>query len=347
MTWRKLSWLAGVTVLAVAVAASLVVREERSVAGAARVSAPFFPKLAEKPDAVAHLRISTADYELALRRSGDAWLAENMGGYPVKASDAVRVVNSLASMRTFEPKTDDPSLFPAIQVEPPDGEGARSALVSVEGPDGEPLADAVVGMASSSIGFNPRGGTFMRRPDENRAWLVEGRIDLPPTKAEWFEPIVHIPGTEVKRITLFSGETMLLDAVKQQDEAATYRLAFLADRFSRPGVTPNQSGIKRIGLGIVSTSFKSARPSSEVDFSGDRRRIRFETQDGLTLEVRIAEADGATWVGYEASAQSGSAGEAKAAEIRDRTENWAFLLPEHRLAPLQVEVEELVQPAAP
>jgi len=347
MIWKTLPWLAGVTVLAVGVAAALVAREERSVAGATRVSEPFFPELAERPEAIEHLRISTANYDLVLRRSGEAWLAENMGGYPVKGSDVSRVVNSLAFLRTFEPKTDDPALYPAIQVEPPGQEGARSALVSAEGPDGEPLAEAVIGMASSSIGFNPRGGTFLRRPDEARAWLVEGRIDLPGTKAEWFEPIVHIPGNEVRRVAILSGETMLLDAVKQQDEAGTYRLAYLADRFSKPGVVPNQSGIKRIGLGIVSTEFEAARPAAEVDFSGETRSIRFETQDGLVLEVRIAEADGASWVGYEASAKGGSAGAAKAAEIRARTENWAFRLPEHRLAPLLVNVEDLIQPAAP
>ena len=347
MTWRTLPWLAGITALAVAVAIAMLVREQQSVAGATRVSAPFFPELAARPEAVEHLRISTAEYELALRRSGEAWLAENMGGYPVKAGDVSRLISSLAFMRTFEAKTDDPALYPVIGVQPLNKEGARSALVSAEGPEGVALAEAVIGTASSSIGFNPRGGTFLRRPDEARAWLVEGRVDLPATRAEWFEPIVHIPGTDVRRITIFSGTTMLLDAVKQQDDAGTYRLAYLADRFSGPGVTPDQSSIKRIGLGIVSTEFETARPAAEVDFSEEARRIRFETHDAMVLEVRLAEVDGVTWVGYEASAESGSSGEAKAAAIRALTENWVFQLPEQRLAPLLVEVGDLVQSGVP
>ena len=194
-------------------------------------------------------------------------------------------------MRAMEPKTDDPALYPAIAVEPPDQAEARSALIEAGGPDGAPLAQAVVGIRSASIGFNPLGGMFVRRPDEARAWLVEGSVDLPDEASAWFEPIVHVPGTDVRRVTIYDGGMMRFDAVKEAGEGSTYRLAHLADALAKPGVEADDSAVKQLGLGIISTQFDAAKRLSDIPFPADARRIVFETKGEAAMRFDDRAAD--------------------------------------------------------
>ena len=335
--------LAAFTALSVGVAAALLVADQRSNAGQEATREPFFPQLSRDPEAAAQVSVRQAGYDLVLRREEGRWLAETMGSYPVRPNAVERLVGGLAAMRAMEPKTDDPALYPAIAVEPPDQAEARSALIEVDGPDGAPLAEAVVGIRSASIGFNPLGGMFVRRPDEARAWLVEGSVDVPDEASAWFEPIVHVPGPDVRRVTIYDGAMMRFDAVKEAGEGSTYRLAHLADAFAKPGVEADDSAIKQMGLGIVSTQFDAAKRLSDIPFPVDARRIVFETKGGMVLQISLADADGKTWVAYRATAPEGSADVQRASDIRARTEGWAFLLPEHRLAPLRVKVEDLVR----
>src|ERR687894_588176 len=74
-------------------------------------------------------------------------------------------------------------------------------LVPAYAADGAVLASVILGKASSSIGFNPLGGTFVREPDEAQSWLAEGQVTVPPYLSDWFDAIVHIPGPDIRRIT--------------------------------------------------------------------------------------------------------------------------------------------------
>ena len=347
MNRKRLPWLVAATALTVAVAGVLLVVDRPAQPSRAAADEPLFASLAADLDEVDAAMIETPRYRLELRKSGGDWVAANLGSYPVRQVTADRLVSSLALARAYEAKTDDPALHAAIGVEFPDGDGIGSTLVSVENAGGDILASAVVGLRSSSIGFSPLGGTFIRRPDEERAWLVQGTIEIPPEQDAWFDPIVHVPGTEVRRVSIFAGRERLFEATKGQDASSTYALTYVSDRLSRPGVTADDSAVKQIGLGIVSTRFTEVRPASDMQLPADARRIRFETGSGMVLDVTLADADAGTWLLYEASAPEGSAGAAQAAEITERTAGWAFRVPDYRLAPLQVEVADLLTEAEP
>jgi hypothetical protein len=101
---------------------------------------------------------------------------------------------------------------------------------------------------------------------------------------------------------------------------------------------------------IVSTTFDDARPKDSVTIAPDARTVRYETRNGLRLDITLATADGGIWVIYNATAIADTAA-AQAADIQARTANWAFKLPIGRVTTLSRDILQLVtvpiQPVTP
>jgi hypothetical protein len=109
-----------------------------------------------------------------------------------------------------------------------------------------------------------------------------------------------------------------------------------------PGAVANDQALKKMALGILETRFDDVKRAADFDAPVEPRRLRFETEEGMTLELEIVSAN-APWVRYRVTAPPGSAAASRAAEIDRRTRDWVVLLPEHRAAPLSVEVSDLIQ----
>ncbi len=343
MTPKAFLTLAILTGVAVVGAGVAVVAEQRASVVAKPGDEPMFPAVANDPGAVASLTIKGASYSLALAKQGNVWVASDMGNYPVKTGPVAQLVSGIAALKPFEAKTDDPALYPDIDVVEP-AEGNRATAVTAKNAAGQTVADLIVGKLSRSIGFNPLGGTFIRRPSEAQAWLAEGQIVLPNSMADWFDSIVHIPGPDITRVAVLEGDTLVFDAEKIDLTTGDYELRTLDAKYQREdGLVAADNAIKAVSTGVVSTTFESARPEADLVRGPDSRTIRFAVKDGMQLEVRLGEVNGETWVAYSATAPAGSDGEARAKTISDRTAGFAFKLPSYRITPLQRPVADLVE----
>ncbi len=343
MTPRAFITIAALTGVAVIAAGWALVQEQRASVIVRPDDAPMFPAIASDPDAIRTIEIQGRNYQLALNRQGDEWVAPAMGNYPVKAGPIGQMVAGIASLKPFEAKTDNPEFYAAIGVQDPAPDNPATAIIA-RGENGQPLADMVVGRPSRSIGFNPLGGTFIRRRGEAQTWLAEGVVVVPGLLSDWFDSVVHIPGPDIKRITILEGDTVVFDAEKTDLVAGRYTLLTLDPKYaSEEGLVAADNAVKGVATGVVSTTFESARAESELVRGPDARTIRFLTREDMQLEVRIGEIDGETWVAYSATAPAGGPGEAKAKTISDRTAGFAFKLPTYRTTPLLRQVAELVE----
>jgi hypothetical protein len=342
MSFRAFIVLAAVTLVAVAGAAWAVVAEHFASSGQDLAEAPLFPALADNAGAVERVAIKAPNYELTVERRGDEWVASELGDYPTKAGPVAQLVAGLASMRTFEAKTDNPDWYKDIAVQDP-GEDSEGVLITATGAGGEELANIIIGARSQSIGFNPRGGTFVREPGEAQAILAEGGVFIPNFIQDWFNAIVHIPGPQVRQVTVLEGDTVVFDAEKVDPTTGDYELVSVDEKYAEPGSLANDNAIKSMSQGIVSTTFENARPRDSVTFAPDARTVRFRMEDELQIELKLAKVEDETWVTYTATAPEGSEGATRAEQITSRTGNWAFRLPSYRVAVLEKPITELVE----
>ncbi len=202
-----------------------------------------------------------------------------------------------------------PERYGRIGVEDPATAGAATRLVRISGSDGAVIAEALLGRQSRSIGASPRGGTFVRKPHAEQAWLVEGTVTLPQTLTEWTGTILHVPATAVRRVAIREGGRTIYEAAKPPGEAA-YQL--VAAGVPAEAAATDDSALKSLTRIVVSLTAVDVRARAEVAFPDDAREVAFETEDGLVITARFGEAPGFLWTGPRPhgrrSGRSGSTG---------------------------------------
>jgi hypothetical protein len=343
MTPKAFYTLAGVTAVALVATGAAIASQYNAYSIQRPTDASFFPALNEDRTSVAKLTIETPRYDLVLAKEGDSWVVANQGNYPVNSTQVLNLIDGLATLRPFEAKTTNPALFADVWVEDPASEDAASSYLSAENAAGEQIASLVVGKVSNSIGFNPLGGTFVRKPDEEQVWLAEGRVGIPITFTDWFQQIVHVSGPDLRKITIREGGEVVFEAAKVDLTLGRYELISVKNPGIEGDIIASDTNVKQLGQGVVSTTFDQAAAAADIAFADTDRIITFETAKQLTLTVQLHEQDGIVWAKYTAVAPEGSEGAAQAAQITERTNGWAFKLPAYRLTPLQREVATLVE----
>lgn len=343
MTPKAFYTLAAVTGVALVAAGAAIASQYGAYSIERPTDTTFFPDLSANRGEVAKLVLNTPRYDLELVRSGEGWVVASQGNYPVNPTQVMNLVDGLANLRPFEAKTTNPQLYSEVSVEDPEAEGASSSYLVADNAAGEPLGAMIVGKISNSIGFNPLGGTFVRKPGDDQVWLAEGRVGIPLTITDWFPQIVHVSGPDLRRITIREGGQVVFEANKVDINLGRYEIVSVVNPGIPGELIVNDTNIKQMGQGVVSTTFDQARAVGEVAFADTDRIVTFETAKTLTLSVQLHEQDGIVWARYTATAPEGSEGVAQAALITQRTAGFAFKLPQYRQNPLQLAVASLVE----
>src|ERR1700737_2409494 len=119
MQSRSLILLAVATVVLVAIAIVVLATGDRGVSRAAP-GQPAFPVLAAKLGEVASVTVSRNGTTMTLIRDRDSWLVAEKGNYPANAAKISQIVRAMADLTLVEPKTQNPDLYPRLDVENPD-----------------------------------------------------------------------------------------------------------------------------------------------------------------------------------------------------------------------------------
>ena len=337
MSVRALLILTIATVIACAVAANLLWTSPRIEAN--QRGKPLFAALSDPQRQVDGIEIETPDYHLQLQREHEGWAAISEASYPARKDTATGLVTALAGLRRLEPKTRRSEWFSNLGVEDRQVDGSRSRQLRLLDGD-EVVAEVLVGKTSASLGADPVGGTFVRIPGDRQSWLVSGVVDIPASLEDWFEPLFNIRGPELRRITISVGGRTVFDAWRDS-EKNPYALASAKGVGEDANAAINGGLLQRLERVLVATSFTDVRPASEVTTPVDARTVRFESAAGLTVEARLAEADGTPWVTFYAQADTSPEAREQAAAIAARTEGWAFRLPNEHMLALKVAIADL------
>src|SRR5438132_3222633 len=200
MQSRSLILLASATAAPVAIAVVVLASGDRGVSRAAP-GQPAFPTLAAKPGEVASVAVSRNGTTMTLIRDGDSWLVAEKGNYPANAAKIGQIVRAMADLTLVEPKTQNPDLYPRLEVENP-GNG-KSALVAVKDKSGEELAEAIVGKRRYDRLGAGNDGVYLRKPREAQSWLARGTLDPSGDPASWLDrQIIDISEKQIAKVTL-------------------------------------------------------------------------------------------------------------------------------------------------
>lgn len=349
MRVRSFLILSLVTVAAVAAAIALAARQETpiTVAGAGE---RLLPGLLDDANRIAQIRIVGGDRSITLGLSGDGqaadsagWVITDRNGYPVSFEKIKALVLGLAQLRKVEAKTGQPERFARIGVEDP-GPGAQSTEVTLSDAGGQPLARVILGKESFAAGGD---GRYARVPGDAHAWQVAGRIDVETEVRAWAEPqIIDIPGNTLQAVRVRRPEGGTITAVRADPQATDFVLSDVpAGRRQAEG-----GALDALGETLANLELEDVEPLADVAFPRpETTRVRFETFDGLVVDVDVIDRNGATWMRLtpEATGKASDEVKARAADIARRTGGWAYRVAEYRFGPLKKPLDDWLEPAKP
>jgi hypothetical protein len=359
MSPRNFAILAGATALSLVLAIGAVVSRDVPVT-ARPVAGVFLPGLVERANEVRTVRIAGPGERTITLAGGEggAWKVAEKGGYPAKPEEVRKLVLGLAGLRLVEAKTAQAERLKRLELEDPAaGKETKSRTLELVDKDGKPLAAAVVGKSKPGLYGGSRGGLYVRRAGETQAWLAAGELQLPNDALDLVErEVIDLPMARIARVTLGAGSPSPI-AVHRPD---TDTLPYTVDAMPPEGREIDRDKVEQVAGSLGLLTLQDVKPAAELTMPENARRSRYETFDGLAVEVteaRIGEGDAAErWVTLAVSAlepapaaavpaPAGAAGEAakpaegtagkpaekpapaRAAELDARVRGWAYRVP--------------------
>jgi hypothetical protein len=308
----------------VATAAVTLAIESRGLKSGSTASGPVVPGLAETISGAQRIIVTSADASYRIERTQQGWAMRDRDDYPVLSSRLAQLTEGLENLRYERRMTSDASKHERLGVTDP-REGGRGILVQVEDGRGALLVNLILGVETS--------GTYVRRPDDEQTWAVQG--DLPPLRdaAAWMDlQPLNIPADTLARVEVMptEGRAYILarDSAEQPWRIASPALSALA-----------QSTVTATAERLTHLSPVDVRTAPAIQ-GAPRARVRATTFDGVTIDAELIPSDNRLWV--KLVARAAPAQEAAALEINNRSAAWAYALSEMEAEALAPPLNRLI-----
>ncbi|CAG0962115.1 hypothetical protein PHYC_00782 [Phycisphaerales bacterium] len=345
-------------------AASWMVRRSRARAPAASADV-LCPGVAAHGDQLARIVVRKNKIDTTIEKRGDAWVVASKGGFPAEREKIVTLVRAIAEATLAEAKTAKPDLYPRLQVEDPDAEGAASALLRLEDGQGKPLAALIVGKRDSAGGGpdeSPR--VFVRRVGEAQSYLANGDIRAEHNAIEWMNRNVgELKNERVRDVSVLASGHAPLRIHRATPDAQT----FVLDGIPEGRSLRDEYVLTRLAWVLSFMTFDDVAPAADIETKVEGAGVtEFRCFDGLMITVRQVQKNAKTWCSLAASFDPpppppAKEGETPSPPVTEPGEElkkeidtlnatwtpWVYQIPEFKATVLRSNMEELLKPVEP
>ena len=347
MTRRAFSILLVLAVIAAAAAVTVSIRREGTTAPVTKPEI-VFPGLTARLNDVARIEAVRAGEKATLKREGQGedapWLLAEAGNYPAKIDRIRQALIGLAQIETVEAKTRVPEHYAKLEVEDPAQPDAKSGRITLFDASGKTLADLIVGKAKYAA--SGQDTLYIRRPDEARAWLARGKVDVPESRYGWVDTnFLTVDLLRIKRATLNQPGKPALSVFKNDTSERDFTIA------AQPANSEIKDifGAEDIARIVQSVNFEAVKPAAELDVPTDGAPWgEFWTFDGLKISLWMKDIDGKGWVAIAASPAEGATPDERVqkeiADLNARLSKWRYQLGSFEYNGLHKTMADLVEP---
>lgn len=321
---RSLTYFLIAGALVVTAAVTLAI-ESRGLNPNGAASGPVVPNLDESIGGAQRILIQSAEATYRIERTQQGWAMRDRDDYPVLSSRLAQLTEGLENLRFQRRMTSDASKHERLGVTDP-RQGGRGILVQVEDGRGALLVNLILGVETS--------GTYVRRPDDNQTWSVEG--ELPPLRdvASWMDlQPVNISADRLARVEIMPAEGRAYILGRESAEQPW--------RIAAPALAPlAQSTVTAAAERLTQLAPVDVRTAPAIQ-GAPRARVRAITFDGVIIDAELIPSDNRLWVKLVARA-SAPEQEPAALEINNRSAAWAYALSEMEAEALAPPLSRLI-----
>lgn len=341
---------------------------ERDAPGWEQVGEPLYADLEGRLESITSLVIESAEGTTTVSGSGSEWSVEERSGYPGRADEVGRLLVGLASATRVEPKTSQPDNYERLGLAGFDDEDSPTVRLTARAGD-EVVADLFLGNRRF------RGSAeswFVRAPDEETTWAVEGKLRVPKRTTEWLQtqlPTVARDRIVQAHVVHADGERIELG---REDPSAT---GFSLLNLPEGRQAKSESSAPGLIGALDNLRIQDVAPAAEAPEATPDTVTTFWTADGLQVRcelwVQAAEGDEpevvrcrftpsidesrapAATAGPELAPEEGEAVPAAPDPRQDleqelegllaRTQGWVYTLPSWKKSSFTTTMEELLE----
>ncbi|WP_341894527.1 hypothetical protein [Ferrovibrio terrae] len=332
---------------------------------------PLFAGLTAKVNDVAGLEIMTVKTMFRVERgaTADQWTMPSRHDYPVRADLVRKNVLGIAGLETIEPRSDKPAHYNLLQVAEPDqyqpvDDAAKSdpgpILVRLADKDAKSIAAVIIGKARSYPSAGKPGQLQVRKPDEARAWLAQGTLELPADPAQWLvKDLIKIDRARVAYATVKHPDSEVLRVNRGPEKTDNTPVDFVLPDMPKGMKAVSPFDVNAVAGGLAYLGFEDVTKAAELDFS-KATTAEIVTLDGVKAVVRTipaADQDKKFWlkisVSFDAALVKPDAAkellkpeeaEKQVKEAAARMDGWAYLVNDYAARDLTRRLKDLIEP---
>jgi len=246
----------------------------------------LMPGLSEVLNEIVRVTIIGAGNETVatLERGDGQWTLAERGGYRADIGRIRKNLIALADARIVETKTADPALYPRLGVADLEDPAATGREFIIEAPS--ETFRLIVGKTGV------RGDmAYVRRPDSEQSFLVSADLDPGDDTADWLQlDLLDIEATRVHAVTITHPDGEVLRIEKPSPDAEDFVLVDMPEGRELQYATILNS---TAGLLTALTADDIEMDATAAKADTEPVVTRFETFDGLVIEIRLTDtADG-------------------------------------------------------
>jgi hypothetical protein len=298
-----------------------------------------FPELAARLGSVASIEVDKPDSTLRIRRSGDRWVLPDKDGYPVRPERVRELLVGLTELRLQEARTADGAQLGRLGLDDPRAPGSTGLLLRLADGNGTTVAALIIGRRRVRTQGNLPESAYVRRPDENQAWLAEGRLPVDADPQLWLDrDIANLGASRLLRLTVRRQDTEALVLARSPDDPDA---PLVIEGGEAPGGEPDEAaldGVARAFEFLTLLDVRAAPALSAVPFG----EVRAEMTSDLAIAVTLHRMGEDLWITLDAAGETD-----EARRLRARWQGWAFQVASWKERAFLPRIEELAPPAGP
>ncbi|MFO1427960.1 MAG: DUF4340 domain-containing protein [Steroidobacteraceae bacterium] len=339
MTPRR-AGLVGLAAL-LAVAGSMWLANQRHLERETPHGALLLPGLRAQLNAVNEVRLQgAAGVATTLRRDAAGWsVAERR--YEADLPRLRRLLLDLADLRIVEEKTHDRARYPILGVEDVRGPGAGGVRIDLAA--GAQRWSLIVGKSAGA------DGSYVRVSGQDASYLARPQLGVTASPQQWLATaLLDLPAATIRSasVTLPGQPAYLFVRAAPTDGAKDANVPLVLQAPPR-GREPRPDAPAATAAALAGLALEDVQAAALQSAAGERiARARFETVDGLTIELSGREDGPRRLVSLQASATTG-AGEAarrQATALGARLGGREFEIANYRYGNIFRPLEDLLKP---
>lgn len=313
MSPRALSWLAGITLIAV-IAAAAAVMQRQSANQIDFEPQLLFPELKERVGAIAKISLRQGDNEIVVAQTADGgWVMPDRGGWPANFETIRKAVLGMANLKAVERRTARAENHATLQLAPPEAPTGAGMQLALYDSDDAQIAAVIIGKVKSPGSGTQPGTAYGRRLGEDQVYLIAGEIAPSLDVGTWLDrALFDIRPERIMSLTVTPPIGRSFDIVRDSPEDE-FKISEIPE--GKEPVLPDIA--RNLAHSVVLLTLEDVRPASDIAMESPFISVH-RMFDGMVLTTRAVETEAGRWARFEASFDDAQAERAREAGLFDK-----------------------------